>query len=386
MTRAYDNWERLMAAVVKKLQLWELFHQHSRSPSICSQESESSDPSGFSSSQRLRVTCRRPEDVKEKETASTVEGSIHMSPRTFTFRELSAATDNFRPDLILGEGGFGRLYKGRLKGTQQIVAVKQIDENRGQGNRVFLVEVLMLSTLHHPNMVNLIGYCADGDHRLLVHEYMPFGSLDDRLHDLSTEKPPLDWNTRMKVAAGVAKCLAYLHDAAKPPIIHRNVKSSNILLGEGYHPKLSHFGLAKLGPTGGKTHVSTRVMGTPGYCAPEYAMTGQLSVKADVYSYGVVLLEMLTGRRAIDNSRAIEETNLVAWASPLFKEPRKLVQMADPMLQGRYPIRGLTQALGIAATCLLTDPDARPSMADVATAINYIVSHNSSPETASTRV
>ncbi|XP_022863488.1 serine/threonine-protein kinase PBL27-like [Olea europaea var. sylvestris] len=195
----------------------------------------------------------------------------------------------------------------------RIVAIKQLDRNGLQGNREFLVEVLMLSLLHHPNLVNLIGYCADGDQRLLVYEYMPLGSLEDHLHDLPPDKKLLDWNMRMKIAAGAAKGLEYLHDKANPPVIYRDLKCSNILLDEAYHPKLSDFGLAKLGPVGDNTHVSTRVMGTYGYCAPEYAMTGQLTLKSDVYSFGVVLLEIITGRKAIDNSRAAEEHNLVAW-------------------------------------------------------------------------
>ena len=139
------------------------------------------------------------------------------------------------------------------------------------------------------------------------------------MSDVPPDKEPLDWNTRMKIAAGAAKGLEYLHDKANPPVIYRDFKSSNILLDEGFHPKLSDFGLAKLGPVGDKTHVSTRVMGTYGYCAPEYAMTGQLTLKSDVYSFGVVFLELITGRKAIDNTRAAGEQNLVAWVSrPLF--------------------------------------------------------------------
>ncbi|RWW38096.1 hypothetical protein BHE74_00056705 [Ensete ventricosum] len=275
---------------------------------------------------------------EKKETSSN--GSGHIAAQTFMFRELAAATKNFRADCLLGEGGFGRVYKGKLESSNQ-----QLDRNSLQGNREFLVEVLMLSLLHHPNLVNLIGYCADGDQRLLVYEYMPLGSLEDHLHgisriksrhymmykffqmynsllkisihmvatDLSPDKKRLDWDTRMKIAAGAAKGLEYLHDKASPPVIYRDLKCSNILLDEGYHPKLSDFGLAKLGPVGDNTHVSTRVMGTYGYCAPEYAMTGQLTLKSDIYSFGVVLLEIITGRRAIDNSRAAGEHNLVAW-------------------------------------------------------------------------
>ncbi|KQK14450.1 hypothetical protein BRADI_1g16480v3 [Brachypodium distachyon] len=244
----------------------------------------------------------------------------------FTFRELAAATNNFSADCLLGEGGFGRVYKGYLDSVSQVVAIKQLDRNGLQGNREFLVEVLMLSLLHHPNLVNLIGYCADGDQRLLVYEYMPLGSLEDHLHDPSPDKTRLDWNTRMTIAAGAAKGLEHLHDKTNPPVIYRDLKCSNILLGEGYHPKLSDFGLAKLGPVGDKTHVSTRVM----------------------------------GRRAIDVTRAAGEQNLVAWARPLFKDRRKFPQMADPALKGQYPSRGLYQALAVAAMCVQEQPTMRP--------------------------
>ncbi|KAB2598148.1 serine/threonine-protein kinase PBS1-like [Pyrus ussuriensis x Pyrus communis] len=307
-------------------------------------------------------------------------GPGHIAAHTFTFRELAAATKNFRADCILGEGGFGQVYKGRLESTNQVVAIKQLDSNGLQGNREFLVEVLMLSLLHHPNLVNLVGYCADGDQRLLVYEYMPLGSLEDHLHDLPPDGKHLDWNTRMKIAAGAAKGLEYLHDKASPPVIYRDLKCSNILLGEGYHPKLSDFGLAKLGPVGDNTHVSTRVMGTYGYCAPEYAMTGQLTLKSDVYSFGVVLLEIITGRKAIDISRAAGEQNLVTWARPLFRDRRKFWQIADPMLQGQYPVRGMYQALAVAAMCVQDHPNMRPAIADAVTALNYLASQKYDPE------
>ncbi|XP_052171919.1 probable serine/threonine-protein kinase PBL7 [Diospyros lotus] len=312
--------------------------------------------------------------LKVKESSKD-GGSNHIAAQTFTFRELAAATRNFRGDYLLGEGGFGRVYKGRLENANQTVAIKQLDRNGLQGNREFLVEVLMLSLLHHPNLVNLIGYCADGDQRLLVYEYMPLGSLEDHLHDIAPGKKSLDWNTRMKIAAGAAKGLEYLHDKASPPVIYRDLKCSNILLGKDYHPKLSDFGLAKLGPVGDNTHVSTRVMGTYGYCAPEYAMTGQLTLKSDVYSFGVVLLEIITGRKAIEDSKSAGEHNLVAWARPLFKDRRKFSQMADPMLQGQYPVRGLYQALAVAAMCVQEEPTMRPVIADVVTALRYLASH-----------
>ncbi|CAN1794427.1 Serine/threonine-protein kinase PBS1, partial [Linum perenne] len=302
----------------------------------------------------------------------------NIAAQTFTFRELAVATKNFRPESFLGEGGFGRVYKGRLESTGQVilsfqvVAVKQLDRNG-------LQEVLMLSLLHHPNLVSLIGYCADGDQRLLVYEFMPFGSLEDHLHDLPPEKEPLDWNTRMKIAAGAARGLEYLHDKATPPVIYRDFKSSNILLHEGFHPRLSDFGLAKLGPTGDKSHVSTRVMGTYGYCAPEYAMTGQLTVKSDVYSFGVVFLELITGRKAIDSSMPHGEQNLVTWARPLFNDRRKFSKLADPRLQGRYPMRGLYQALAVASMCIQEQAAARPLIGDVVTALSYLANHAYEP-------
>ncbi|KAL1807348.1 serine/threonine-protein kinase PBS1 isoform X1 [Daucus carota subsp. sativus] len=295
-----------------------------------------------------------------------------IAAQTFTFRELAAATNNFRPESFIGEGGFGRVYKGRLQTTGQVVAVKQLDRDGLQGNREFLVEVLMLSLLHHSNLVNLIGYCADGDQRLLVYEFMPLGSLEDHLHDLPPDKEPLDWNTRMKIAAGAAKGLEFLHDKASPPVIYRDFKSSNILLEEEFHPKLSDFGLAKLGPTGDKSHVSTRVMGTYGYCAPEYAMTGQLTVKSDVYSFGVVFLELITGRKAIDSTQPQGQQNLVTWARPLFNDRRRFAKLADPRLQGQYPMRGLYQALAVASMCIQEQAAARPLIGDVVTALSYL--------------
>ncbi|KAK4842358.1 hypothetical protein QYF36_020070 [Acer negundo] len=245
----------------------------------------------------------------------------NIAAQTFTFRELAAATKNFRPESFLGEGGFGRVYKGRLESTGQVVAVKQLDRNGLQGNREFLVE------------------------RLLVYEFMPLGSLEDHLLDLPPDKEPLDWNTRMKIAAGAAK--------------------------------------AKLGPVGDKSHVSTRVMGTYGYCAPEYAMTGQLTVKSDVYSFGVVFLELITGRKAIDSTRPHGEQNLVTWARPLFNDRRKFSKLADPRLQGRYPMRGLYQALAVASMCIQEQAATRPLIGDVVTALSYLANQAYDPNTAS---
>ncbi|KAM1483679.1 hypothetical protein TB2_034960 [Malus domestica] len=307
----------------------------------------------------------------------------NIAAQTFTFRELATATKNFRQECLIGEGGFGRVYKGKLDKIEQVVAVKQLDRNGLQGNREFLVEVLMLSLLHHENLVNLIGYCADGDQRLLVYEYMPLGSVEDHLLDLPEGQTPLDWFKRMRIALGAAKGLEYLHDEANPPVIYRDLKSSNILLDADFNAKLSDFGLAKLGPIGDKTHVSSRVMGTYGYCAPEYQRTGQLTVKSDVYSFGVVLLELITGRRAVDTTLSTREQNLVAWAQPVFKDPNRYPELADPLLQGNFPVRALNQAMAVVAMCLHEEAPVRPLISDVVSALSVL---GTGPDTAASPI
>ncbi|CAN8260189.1 unnamed protein product [Cochlearia groenlandica] len=300
------------------------------------------------------------------------EVTNNIAAQTFTFRELATATKNFRQECLIGEGGFGRVYKGKLEKCDKVVAVKQLDRNGLQGNKEFIVEVLMLSLLHHKNLVNLIGYCADGDQRLLVYEYMARGSLEDHLLDLTPDQEPLDWDTRIRIALGAAMGLEYLHDKANPPVIYRDLKAANILLDSDFNAKLSDFGLAKLGPVGDKQHVSSRVMGTYGYCAPEYQRTGQLTIKSDVYSFGVVLLELITGRRVIDMTRPKAEQNLVTWAQPVFKEPSRFPELADPSLEGVFPEKALNQAVAVAAMCLQEEATVRPLISDVVTALGFL--------------
>ncbi|CAL4960979.1 unnamed protein product [Urochloa decumbens] len=299
-------------------------------------------------------------------------GNQNMPSRALTFRQLTAATDGFSERNLLGEGGFGRVYKGRLEDTKEVIAVKQLDRDGFQGNREFLVEVLMLSLLHHPNLVKLLGYCTDSDQRILVYEYMPKGSLEDHLLDLPPNWKPLPWHTRMQIAVGAAKGIEYLHEVANPPVIYRDLKASNILLDAGFHAKLSDFGLAKLGPMGDQSHVSTRVMGTYGYCAPEYAMTGKLTKMSDIYSFGVVLLELITGRRAIDVTRPSEEQVLVHWASPFLRDKKRFMKLADPLLGKKYPVKGLYQALAVASLCLQEDAGIRPGISDVVAALSFL--------------
>ncbi|GMH13079.1 hypothetical protein Nepgr_014920 [Nepenthes gracilis] len=293
-----------------------------------------------------------------------------LAAQAFTFRDLAMATKNFRQECLLGEGGFGKVFKGKLKLGGQVVAVKQLDRNAMQGNKEFIVEVLMLSLLRHPNLINLIGYCADGDQRLLVYEFMPMGSLENHL--FGDKKKPLDWFTRMKIAYGAAKGLEYLHEKANPPIIYHDLKPSNVLLDENFEAKLSDFGLAKLATGGGKMQLPSRVMGTYGYSAPEYSSNGELTLKSDVYSFGVLLLELITGRRAIDTTRPNNEQNLVIWAQPFFRDPKRFPKMADPRLYKKFPATSLNQAVAIAAMCLQEEATIRPLITDIVPVLSFV--------------
>ncbi|TYI24894.1 hypothetical protein ES332_A05G016600v1 [Gossypium tomentosum] len=295
------------------------------------------------------------------------------SPRQllqFTFQELKSATGNFRPDSILGEGGFGYVFKGWIEengtapakpGSRITVAVKSLKLDGLQGHREWVVEVAFLGQLHHPNLVKLIGYCIEEDHRLLVYEFMTRGSLENHLFRRTI---PLPWSNRIKITLGAAKGLAFLHGGPEP-VIYRDFKTSNILLDSEYNAKLSDFGLAKAGPQGDKTHVSTRVVGTYGYAAPEYVMTGHLTSKSDVYSFGVVLLEILTGRRSMDKKRPSGEQNLVTWARPYLADKRKLYQLVDPRLELNYSLKWVLKVSQLAYNCLHRDPKARPTMDEV---------------------
>ncbi|GAB2216108.1 hypothetical protein Droror1_Dr00023876 [Drosera rotundifolia] len=295
----------------------------------------------------------------------------------FTYQELKSATGNFRPDSILGEGGFGYVFKGWVEenstapakpGTGVTVAVKSLKPDGLQGHREWVAEVDFLRQLHHPNLVKLIGYCIEGDQRLLVYEFMNRGSLENHLFRRTI---PLPWTSRMKIALCAAKGLAFLHGNVEP-VIYRDFKTSNILLDSDFNAKLSDFGLARAGPQGDKTHVSTRVVGTYGYAAPEYVMTGHLTCKSDVYSFGVVLLEILTGRRAVDKRRPSLEQNLVAWAKPYLTDSRKLYQLVDPRLELNYSIRGVQKVAQLAYNCLIRDPKSRPSMDEVVKSLSSL--------------
>lgn len=293
------------------------------------------------------------------------------SAKIFTLAELEKATDRFNSRNILGEGGFGRVYRGVLEdGTK--LAVKVLRRDDQQGGREFMAEVEMLSRLHHRNLVKLIGICTEEHNRSLVYELIPNGSVESHLHDQDKETAPLDWDARMKIALGAARGLAYLHEDSNPRVIHRDFKSSNILLEDDFTPKVSDFGLAKVASDEGKGYISTRVMGTFGYVAPEYAMTGHLLVKSDVYSYGVVLLELLSGRKPVDMSQPPGQENLVTWARPLLTTKEGLEMLVDPALNGSFLFDNMARVAAIASMCVQPEVSHRPFMGEVVQALKLV--------------
>ncbi|KAK9144772.1 hypothetical protein Sjap_004675 [Stephania japonica] len=266
--------------------------------------------------------------------------------RVFSFSELRKATNDFSRLLKIGEGGFGSVYKGSIlpsdgQGDRVIVAVKKLKRDGMQGHKQWVAEVQFLGVVEHPNLVKLIGYCAvDGERgiqRLLVYEFMSNKSLEDHLFNKSSS-PALSWNRRLHILLGVAEGLAYLHEGLEVEIIYRDFKSSNVLLDENFKPKLSDFGLAREGPTGENTHVSTAVVGTYGYAAPDYVETGHLTTKSDVWSFGVVLYEVLTGRQSLDRNRPRMEQKLLEWVRQFPAESRQFSMIMDPRLGGQYSI------------------------------------------------
>ncbi|VYS65613.1 unnamed protein product [Arabidopsis thaliana] len=303
------------------------------------------------------------------------EGEIlqNANLKNFSLSELKSATRNFRPDSVVGEGGFGCVFKGWIDesslapskpGTGIVIAVKRLNQEGFQGHREWLAEINYLGQLDHPNLVKLIGYCLEEEHRLLVYEFMTRGSLENHLFRRGTFYQPLSWNMRVRMALGAARGLAFLHNA-QPQVIYRDFKASNILLDSNYNAKLSDFGLARDGPMGDNSHVSTRVMGTQGYAAPEYLATGHLSVKSDVYSFGVVLLELLSGRRAIDKNQPVGEHNLVDWARPYLTNKRRLLRVMDPRLQGQYSLTRALKIAVLALDCISIDAKSRPTMNEI---------------------
>ncbi|XP_058076270.1 probable receptor-like protein kinase At5g18500 isoform X2 [Magnolia sinica] len=280
----------------------------------------------------------------------------------FTLRDLELATNRFSKENVLGEGGYGVVYRGHLiNGTP--VAVKKLLNNLGQAEKEFRVEVEAIGHVRHKNLVRLLGYCVEGTHRMLVYEYVNNGNLEQWLHGAMRQHGFLTWEARIKVLLGTAKALAYLHEAIEPKVVHRDIKSSNILIDDDFNAKVSDFGLAKL-LGAGKSHITTRVMGTFGYVAPEYANTGLLNEKSDIYSFGVVVLEAITGRDPVDYGRPAQEVNLVDWLKMMVGS-RRSEEVVDPNIETRPSTRALKRALLTALRCVDPDSDKRPKMSQV---------------------
>ncbi|EEC78335.1 hypothetical protein OsI_18076 [Oryza sativa Indica Group] len=291
--------------------------------------------------------------------------------RFFTYQELYQITDAFSAHNLLGEGGFGSVYKGHLPDGKQ-VAVKQLKDGGGQGEREFQAEVEIISRVHHRHLVSLVGYCISNNQRLLVYDFVPNNTLHYHLHGHG--RPVLDWSARVKIAAGAARGIAYLHEDCHPRIIHRDIKSSNILLDNNFEAHVADFGLARLA-LDAVTHVTTRVMGTFGYMAPEYASSGKLTERSDVFSFGVVLLELITGRKPVDASRPLGDESLVEWARPLLTqaiETGNLEELVDPRLERNFNEAEMFRMIEAAAACVRYSASRRPRMSQVVRALDSL--------------
>eukprot|EP00268_Persea_americana_P068233 TRINITY_DN9476_c0_g2_i1.p1 TRINITY_DN9476_c0_g2~~TRINITY_DN9476_c0_g2_i1.p1 ORF type:complete len:747 (+),score=207.98 TRINITY_DN9476_c0_g2_i1:1038-3278(+) len=298
-------------------------------------------------------------------------GGLGNSRSWFTYEELVEVTNGFSEQNLLGEGGFGCVYKGRLPDGRE-VAVKQLNIGGSQGEREFRAEVEIISRIHHRHLVSLVGYCISEHQRLLVYDYVPNNTLHYHLHGKG--RPVLDWATRLKVAAGASRGIAYLHEDCHPRIIHRDIKSSNILLDNNFEAQVSDFGLAKLA-LDSFTHVTTRVMGTFGYLAPEYASSGKLTDKSDVYSFGVVLLELITGRKPVDTSQPLGDESLVEWARPLLTralDNGEFKGLVDPRLGKNYVENEMFQMTEAAAACVRHSAVKRPRMVQIVRAFEFV--------------
>lgn len=304
--------------------------------------------------------------------------------RVFSFSELRNATNGFSRLFKIGEGGFGNVYKGSIKpadgeGDPFIVAIKKLNADGFQGHKQWVTEVQFLGVLEHPNLVKLLGYCAvDGERgiqRLLVYEFMRNKSLDDHLFNKAY--PVLPWKTRLQIILGAAQGLAFLHEGLEVQVIYRDFKTSNVLLDEDLKPKLSDFGLAREGPMAGRTHVSTAVVGTYGYAAPDYIETGHLTARSDVWSFGVVLYEILTGRRSLERNRPKVEQKLLEWVKQFPADSKKFGLIMDPRLENQYSMSAARRIARLADSCLLKSAKGRPKMSQVAETLEQIIEDSS---------
>ncbi|KAF5472944.1 hypothetical protein F2P56_009600 [Juglans regia] len=291
--------------------------------------------------------------------------------KRFTFRELQNATGNFSPKNIIGQGGFGVVYIGYLP-NRSVVAVKRLKDPNYTGEVQFQTEVEMIGLALHRNLLRLYGFCMSSDERLLVYPYMPNGSVADRLRDTRREKPTLDWNRRMRIAVGAARGLLYLHEQCNPRIIHRDVKAANILLDESFEAVVGDFGLAKLLDQR-DSHVTTAVRGTVGHIAPEYLSTGQSSEKTDVFGFGILLLELITGQKTLDGGNGqVQKGMILDWVRTLHEEKR-LEMLVDRDLRECFNALQLEKVVEVALQCTQSHPNLRPKMSEVLKVLEGLV-------------
>ncbi|XP_065855109.1 putative receptor-like protein kinase At5g39000 [Euphorbia lathyris] len=305
--------------------------------------------------------CKRPRLFTDDSTKSLQKGVC----RRFTAEEIRNATNDFDRALVIGNGGFGRVFKGHIDNENKPVAIKALKPTSTQGSQEFWAEIEMLSKLRHRHLVSLVGYCNEEHMMILVYDYMAHGTLLDHLYQ--TQNPPLSWKQRLQICIGAACGVKFLHTGAEHCIIHRDIKSSNILLDENWVPKVSDFGLSRLGPASiSRSHVTTEVKGTFGYLDPEYYFTNHLTVKSDVFSFGVLLFEVLCARPAVDMKLDEEQHSLALWAKQHFREGT-LDQIIDPNLTGEIAPESLKIYAKIAVKCLRNNRNDRPTMSNVLT-------------------
>lgn len=314
-------------------------------------------------------------ETKKRASANDELGDVFSrlpNVKFFTYHELEIATRNFHPENKIGEGGFGSVYKGVLKDDTP-VAVKSLSVQSKQGVQEFLTEIATIIDVRHENLVKLYGCCVQDSHRILVYEYLENNSIAQCLLGSGNAHIDLDWPTRAKICKGTASGLAYLHEELVPYIVHRDIKASNILLDRDLNPKISDFGLAKLFPDN-VTHISTRVAGTLGYLAPEYAMRGQLTKKADVYSFGILVLEVISGRSNTKHSLPDEKQILLEWTWHR-REENKLLDVVDPELK-ECPTEEVLRFIKVALLCTQAAANFRPSMSQVVAMLSKDININ----------
>ncbi|GMI77825.1 STRUBBELIG-receptor family 6 [Hibiscus trionum] len=292
--------------------------------------------------------------------------------KSYSIADLQIATGSFSVENLLGEGSFGRVYRAQF-GDGKVFAVKKIDSSAlpsGMSDD-FMEMISNISQLHHTNVTELVGYCSEHGQHLLVYEFHKNGSLHDFLHIPDEYSKPLVWNSRVKIALGTARALEYLHEVCSPSVVHKNIKSANILLDAELNPHLSDSGLATSIPNADE--VLNRDDAGSGYSAPEVTMSGQYSLKSDVYGFGVVMLELLTGRKPFDSTRPRLEQSLVRWATPQLHDIDALSKMVDPALEGLYPVKSLSRFADVIALCVQPEPEFRPPMSEVVEALVRLV-------------